>query len=280
MGILQELQKRAALKAANMQIPTAAEQVTHLPVLRQASPLAEVSKAQVLKEIPAYVPHAPTEGLESPARRKILKQAVATAARASVPDQIAKPLMAMIQKELLTPTPKVVDSELLGNSLRNLIYEGNMGDELYDIGSGDAYGDIVKSFIAKTFPKEHLPHLDSAFPKLRQLADHEFIYELPGGGADTHTMDVGSDIFQGALPKMFKGEFEEHDYDSDALQKLISEKIKELNFSPEEVRAIEALDETMPRSMEEMDTLIDPKNVPYDLSPKELQEWIFNQGGN
>jgi len=278
MGILQELAKRAALKTKNMQmeIPTAAEQVTHLPTVRQSSPLAEAAKVIATKPKlttpPAYVP----EGLESPTRRKILKQAVASAVRASVPDQIAQPLMKMATKEILTPQ---VNPELLGASLKDLIFEGNMGDELYDIGSGDVYGDIIKSFIAKSFPKEHLSHLDSAFPKLRQLADHEFTYEIPQGGADTHTMDLGYDIFSGDLPRMFDNIFEENNYD-EALQPLILEKIKELGFTPEEVQAIRKLDETMPRSMEEMDILIDPKTVPYDLSPKELQKWIFDQEGN
>lgn len=274
MGILTELAKRAALKTAirAAEIPTQAERTVGALVPKASSPLA-----QVAKEVPTLTPRITPEGLESPSRRKFLKQTASTAARASVPDRIAQPLMSYAAKKLVL-TPEV-DTGALGTGIRELLYSGNLGDELYDIGSSQVYGDIVENFISHTFPKDQLPSLNSAFNKLKNLANHEFTYELPDGSATSHSADLGSDLFGGELSKVLKGEPNENAYVEEILPAL-SAKVQELGFTPDELKAIEKLDQTLPRSMEEMDTLVDPTKAPYNSTPEELQQWIFDQEGN
>jgi len=270
MGILQELAKRAALKTKTMaqEIPLATEQVTHLPVPRQASPLAEVSKAQVLKEIPAYRP-AP-EGLESPQRRKILKQAAATALRASVPDQIADPLMKMATSPLeegmaraLKEANLTVSPKSLSKTLTDFLYQGGIGDELYDIGAGVSYKDILKGYLMKLYPSEQIPHLDTALKKLKSLESDDF--------------DPSYDLYDGNLVRLLKGESPSSYYDQEIIPE-IHKGIQSKGFTAEERQALEHLQENMPRATEDLDNLIDGEDVPYHLSPKELQEWIFSHG--
>ena len=111
MGILQELAKRAALKTANMaqrEIPTAVERTVGALVPVKQSGLQQAARALEEGKITRPITNNLEQTVESPSRRSFLKKAASAAARASVPDSIAEPLMSFAAKEVMTNSPEVV----------------------------------------------------------------------------------------------------------------------------------------------------------------------------
>lgn len=175
VGVLGKI--RNAIKAA--EIPTAAEQVTHLPVpFAQGKSLAEVPQAvpAVKGALQQAQPVLAKEAVNL-GRRKFLKQAAASAVRTAVPDSISKPLVQMAMKEVASPVVEAV-TQVIPLESRQAAVSGAVMDLL------KKYPDLIEdpwklSEVLDISPSSKLgrqmlsgPHLDDEFADVYKLT-HE-----------------------------------------------------------------------------------------------------------
>jgi hypothetical protein len=179
MSILTELAKRAAMKTAARVAPEIKVATSAGQVVPATSPLARVAA------------EAP-QGLESPSRRKILKQAVASAARASVPDVVAAPLMKMatspleegMARALKEANIETFNPVSVNQLIRDLINQGTSADELGEIGSLKAYPLVTQHYLEHFYPQDQLQYLGSGLKKLHSLGEAPVIYRTPALSTD------------------------------------------------------------------------------------------------
>lgn len=137
MGIFQELAKRAALKtvsAVKPEITTAAERNVGTLVPVKPSGLEQAARAVQEGKIARPITNDVAQAVESPSRRSFLKKTAASAARASVPDSIAEPVMAYVAKEIMkSPVKSIVSKEapIPSNSMWNYILENGSVPESF-----------------------------------------------------------------------------------------------------------------------------------------------------
>lgn len=113
MGVLDQIAKRMALKTANIverEIPTAAERTMGALVPTRPSGLQQAARAVEEGKIARPITNNVEKTVENPSRRSFLKKAASTAARASVPDNIAGPLMSYAAKKSMTEVPDLVEA--------------------------------------------------------------------------------------------------------------------------------------------------------------------------
>lgn len=217
MGILQEIAKRAALKTASMarEIPTVAETTKGalVPVkggLQQAAPVIEATK----KAMPVV-----EEVLKNPGRRKVLKQAAATAARASVPDVIAKPLMTLatktVVKDIVKPEIPVESIQAaVSAAMHNLLGDTKFIDDAWMLpdlmvahtNKGNQFKEAAELVDLAESYEIPIDDLRSAYAKLDSLTP-KAIAEMSGLPEDViakHIADSGLDPAQ-ALDEIING---------------------------------------------------------------------------
>lgn len=287
MSFLTELAKRAAMKTASkvsQEIPTAAERTVGALVPHQAQALSPLQAAAKVIT-PEVAPKIAKEGLESPGRRRILKQMASTAARASVPDPIANRLMKMATSpldegiaraaaEAGMATPVARDDVV--NLFMNYFKDSGQNDNLYDLGSGVFGNKLFHHSLQKFYPEEQLPHLNSALQKL-----YPWQREL-NGITDLDFLDpLGNKEFSKLLKKPDAKKLNNYIYDDvgDNFGSVISH-IQSLNLSPEEFKSIQELEkhqhwipEGLDDAMDHLDPEIDlPKMIPEDWG--KFKRWI------
>lgn len=279
MGILTELAKRAALKTATRaaEIPTQAERVVGQIVPHTASPLAQVSRTIESSPITPMV----KEGLESPQRRKFLKQVASTAIQSQMPGSITSQVMKGITPSMQEGMARAAaESNLtplvpaISKKLTDFLLSGNLGDELNEIGSVATYPALTRHVLTHFYPPNQLSALESAIKKL-----DDFDVQIRETGL------FNGDQIYGDLPEwMHFGEL------SNALESGVIPKsmtnatkrgwpvLKSHSLTPEELDAVKAFEKISPHYSEGMDDIAKQQLMPTEApttSLKDFQDWII-----
>jgi hypothetical protein len=188
------------MKAAAMakEIPTAAEATKGALVPRNTSALSSIAEPlSVAQETLSPLAQVAKEGLESPGRRKVLKQMASMAAQAAVPAPVAKALKKTVAKNVLPPELAQVVTSPLDEGIARAAEEAGIAQmvprsevvkrymesflsgrapELYH--EPELPAGLIRHSLTHFYPEEHLPHLNSAMEKLSGVKGHDYIHDL------------------------------------------------------------------------------------------------------
>lgn len=206
----------------------------------------------------------------SPGRRKVMKQAASAALQSQLPggglvSHLASPLEEGLARSLSEAGIPQVNPRDISSKLHSFITEGNMGDELHDIGSELIYPKLLDHTMEHFYPKDKLHHLNSAVDKL---------IKHPWDGVDEYT-SAGDLLYSGELSRALKGK-RPSSLDPEEWVDL-KDSFKSHSLTPEELSALEHLEKkVMPSPTEGMDAVMVRGSMgePPTGSQKEFNRWV------